>query len=500
MKNFAKLLLSFSILLAITTSIFAGGKPTPKAEGYKIKVKINGLKNVDCYLGYYYADKQYVIDTMKLDAVGQCTFEGKEKLDRGIYFVYSPKNTLIQILIGEQQFAFETDTTDLIGKMKVTGSVENKLFNEFHTFRMKNYNKVQDLKKRLDKNKSNKDSTAILNKEIDKVDETVMQFMKDAEVKYPNTMYASIMKSNLQIDIPDAPKNEKGAPKDSLFALHFLQKHYFDNINFNESGLVRSPILHQKITDYFKRLVVPHPDSIIVACDYVVQKSKADSNIFRYVVPYLTNYYETSKYMGMDAVFVHLAESYYLNGSAWWADSTLLAKMKERVDALKPTLLGGSAHNIVMYDTLLKPKMLYSVQAEYTALFFYEPDCGHCKKATPKMEKLQSAYKSKGFEIFAVDIKTDVEEWKKFIREYKIGNMVNVSDPYYKSRFRDYFDIYSTPVIYLLDKNKKILAKRLSPEQLEEMLRQKLGMKGDEGRVLEKPENVKEETEEKAEH
>ena len=78
------------------------------------------------------------------------------------------------------------------------------------------------------------------------------------------------------------------------------------------------------------------------------------------------------------------------------------------------------------------------------------------------------------------------------IQEYKL-KWVNVCDPYYKSGFRNYYDIYSTPVIYLLDKNKKIIAKRLSPEQLEDLIRHKLGIKGDDGRILEKPENVKEE-------
>ncbi|HBF88107.1 MAG TPA: hypothetical protein DDX39_05645 [Bacteroidales bacterium] len=488
--------ISFIIVFLFLASqlSFAGGKD--KDKGYQIKVKITGIKDTVCYLGYYYADKQYILDTNKVDANGYCVFEGKEPLEGGIYFIYSPEKTLVQILIGEQRFSVETDTKDLVGNMKVTGSIENKLFTDFHIFRMNNYNKVQALKARLDKNKSNKDSTDFLNSEIDKIDKAVLAFMNEAESKYPNTLYSSIMKSNVQIDIPDSPKDEKGNEIDSLFALHYMQKHYFDNINFGDGRLVRTPILHQKIMDYLKRLVVPHPDSIIRACDFIIEKSKADSNVFRYALPTLTNYYETSKYMGMDAVFVHLAEKYYLSGQAWWADSTLTVKMQERVDDLKPTLLGGQAHNIIMYDTLLRPVPLHAIKADYTSIFFYEPDCGHCKKATPKMKKLAEAYKSKGFKVYGINIKTDIEEWKTFIKEYKIQEFINVSDPYYRSKFRDYFDIYSTPVIYLLDKDKNILAKRLSPEQLEEMLRSKMGIKGDEGRILEKPEDVKEEEEE----
>lgn len=495
MKFISKISLIITLAALFGSYSYAGGGKKEKNKGYEIEVKINGLKDTVCYLGYYYADKQYILDTNKVDANGHCVFKGNEPLEGGIYFIYSPDKTLIQILIGEQQFSIETDTEDLIGKMKIAGSLENQLFNDFHNFRMKHYNEVQSLKERLKKNKDNKDSTEYLNKQIDKVDNLVLTYMKEAEAKYPQSLYASIMKSNLQIEIPDSPKDANGNEIDSLFALHYLQKHYFDNINFSDGRLVRTPILHQKIMDYLKRLVVPHPDSIIRACDFIIEKAKLDSNNFRYALPTLTNYYETSKYMGMDAVFVHLAEKYYLSGQAWWADSTLKAKMQERVNDLKPTLLGGQAHNIIMYDTLLRPTALHDVKAEYTSIFFYEPDCGHCKKATPKMKKLAEAYKDKGFKIYGVDIKTDIQEWKDFIKEYKIKEFINVSDPYYRSHFRDYFDIYSTPVIYLLDKNKNILAKRLSPEQLEEMLRSKLGIKGDEGRVLEKPVEGKDEEE-----
>lgn len=482
-----------SIFVVIFIAINAYSSSSGDKNGYNIKIKIKGLKDTICYLGYYYADKQYVLDTTKIDANGNGVFEGQKPLDGGLYFLYTPKNTLIQFLISDsQKFSIESDTLDLINKTKFIGSNENKLFNDFHKYRMNQYLRVQALKARLDANKGKKDSTDAINTLISKVDEEVLSFIKNASLQYPKTLYANILKSNLQIDIPESPKDANGKDIDSLFALHYLQKHFFDNIEFTDGRLIRTPIFHQKMMDYLKRLVVPHPDSIIKACDFIIEKCKADTNYFRYAVPTLTNYYETSKYMGMDAVFVHLAEKYYLSGETWWADSTLLAKMGERVLSLKPTLIGGAAHNVTMYDTLLRPISLYSIKADYTIILFYEPDCGHCKKATAKMVKLYDKYKAHNVEVFGVDIKTDIPEWKTFIKEYKL-TWINVADPYHKSGFRNYYDIYSTPVIYLLDKQKRILAKRLSPEQVEDMLRHKLGMKGDDDRVLEKPENVKEE-------
>ena len=72
----------------------------------------------------------------------------------------------------------------------------------------------------------------------------------------------------------------------------------------------------------------------------------------------------------------------------------------------------------------------------------------------------------------------DVDEWKKFLEEQKIEDWLNVADisfddegnPLANSDWRDKYDIYSTPVVYLLDKEKRILAKRINHDQLKEII------------------------------
>ena len=66
-----------------------------KADGgYNIKVHIDGLADSTVYLGYYFGDKQYVKDTLKLDKKANGTFTGTKPLDGGIYFVLVPGNTI----------------------------------------------------------------------------------------------------------------------------------------------------------------------------------------------------------------------------------------------------------------------------------------------------------------------------------------------------------------------------------------------------------------------
>jgi len=56
-----------------------------------------------------------------------------------------------------------------------------------------------------------------------------------------------------------------------------------------------------------------------------------------------------------------------------------------------------------------------------------------------------------------------------FINE-KVYNCINAWDPKNATYFRLFYDIYSTPTVYLLDENKRIIAKRISVEALGKML------------------------------
>ncbi|MFH2141469.1 MAG: DUF4369 domain-containing protein, partial [Bacteroidota bacterium] len=99
------------------------------AQGYKIKIKVTGVSDSIVYLGHHYGDKKFAKDTLLLDKNGSGTFTGKEKLDGGIYLVLFPSRdmTYFELILDEDQdFALETDTSEYLLNMKVTGSETNK--------------------------------------------------------------------------------------------------------------------------------------------------------------------------------------------------------------------------------------------------------------------------------------------------------------------------------------------------------------------------------------
>jgi len=410
-----------------------------------------------------------------VDAQNYFTLQGEKELEGGIYFVLNKdKQILFEFFIVEQQFSLETDTLDYTAHMKVKGSLENEIYNNFNKFFSASRKKSVALEARLKKNQNNADSTKIIKELIEKAGKELQTYMEDVIKKYPDCLLTKIFLINKPIDIPDAPD-----PKDTTFALRYHQKHYFDYTDFSDPRLLRTPVLHTKIYNYLDRLVYPIPDSLKIAAEMICEKSRANKEVFRYVVSNLTYYYESSKYMGMDAVFVHLADKYYLKGEAWWADTAIVNKIQDRVNKIKPTLIGEKAYNVNFVDTTLaKIYSLYGVKADYTLVFLFDPGCGHCKTVTAELMENYDTLKSLGAEVYAICTQPEIDKWKKFIRERKL-KWINVGPT--SNEYRDYYDVYLTPIIYLLDKEKRIVAKKIDVTQVKEIIRREKKKKADKG-------------------
>lgn len=464
------LFLAVLITLSFTTQLFA--------EGYKIKIKVAGIKDTTAYLGNYFGAKMYVKDTIKLDSKGMGTFENKEKLIGGIYFIYFPTLKTNQkhfefIIDQDQNFSLETDTLDLLKNLKVIGCEENVVFHDYQIYMMSNNEKLQNLSTSMKKCKPESDSAKMLQKEMDQLIEEKKAKLTKVMDDYPKSLFAKIIKAMKEPDLPKFTVDENIANKDSVLRIknfYYMRDHWFDNIDFSDQRMLRTPVFHNKMNDYLTQMVVQYPDSIIPQVHKVIDLSKADTLVFQYTCSYLFNYYETSKIMGMDRVFVDIAERYYLTGQTKWADSTLMAKIKERVRSVKPTLIGEKAHDLKLQTYEGSIVSLNNIKAKYTVLYFWEPGCGHCKVATPKFHEFYKKVHSKGIEFLAVYTQVELEPWKEFIEKNELTDWINAYDPYYTSKFRDYYDVLTTPSVYLLDKDKKIIAKKIDVESLEKIL------------------------------
>lgn len=467
-----KMMMKKLLIFFLACFISAGAIGANKQDGFQIKVKVDGLKDTTLLLGYYYGDKKYVLDTTRVNDKGYGVFEADTLLKGGIYIVVLPSMNYFEVLVtGNQRFSVETNKDNLLDDMKFSGSKENDAFLKFQKFKRDMQLKTIAIQNKA-KATQNPDSLKIYQNEFKEIDEKGKAEFNKIIAENPNSFLASILRAIMPTEQPDFNIPEGTPKRDSLLwvkSYQYGKNHFWDNIDFSDDRLLLTPIIEGKLKVYFTKILLQIPDSIDAAADTLLSKMKVNSEFYKYTLSYLLNEFQVSNIMGMDAVFVHLAKDYYLSGKAPWADKKLLDKIEELVNKTEPNLIGKVAPELIMQNSDGTISSLHQLDAKYTIMVFWEPDCGHCQKTIPILWKLYQKYKSKGVEVFAVYTQYDKNKWLDYINTNKIF-WTNVWDSEYNSNFRNLYNIYSTPTIYLLDKDKKIIAKRIGVESLDDLL------------------------------
>ncbi|MDE3250580.1 MAG: thioredoxin family protein, partial [Bacteroidota bacterium] len=218
--------------------------------------------------------------------------------------------------------------------------------------------------------------------------------------------------------------------------------------------------------------------------DAMLTSARSSKEMFKYLLTYFVQQYINPQYMGQDAVFVHLFEKYINNNPEvdWFTDK-YKKYMTDRAYSLMANLIGAPAQNLELVDTADKPRPLYDVKSPYTVVCFWDATCSHCKLVVPKLDSIyQAKWKQMGVTIYGVMVDGGKEAWLTYIRENNLKDWIHVyettaqRDAGYaagRPNFRQLYDVYQTPILYLLDKDKRIIAKKLTWDQIDEVLAMK---------------------------
>jgi len=482
MNIIRKLSLEMLILLAFQQAIFA--------DGYEVRVKIAGIRDTNIILGHHFAGSMYPDDTIKVDKSGFGIIKGKKAMPQGMYIIFLPSKSYFDFIMGEnQKFSMENDTSNLFKKIKFSGSKENQIFYDYQYLLSDKRDEVKKLSEDKKKAKTDAEKNQV-SEQMKAIDKEVKSYKEKLLAENGNLFVAKFIKATQEIEVPDPPKDAKGNI-DSFFQYRYYRNHYFDNLDISDPRMLRTPIYEDKIMTFIDKVIPQTPDSICPAIDMLIAKSRTSPELFRYMLVTLFNHYGQSQIMGFDAIALYIADKYYIK-EATWADTSSIRKLKDQVIKKTPVNIGKTAPDIRLVfvapehfkaaaDSLPLKKNPYvggffnlsDITNDYIILYFWEADCGHCKKATPLLYDIYTKkLKEKNVAVIAISLLFGEEgkvKWVDFVNEHKLYDWINAWNPY-DYKFKEIYDVSSTPFIYILDKNHKIIAKRIGPEQCEEII------------------------------
>lgn len=453
-------------------------------NGHQIRLTLKPFKAGKVYLGYYYGKVKALADSAELDAGGAGIFTGKEKLPGGVYFVVSPSRAILfELLIDSQQnFSIAADTTNLPGSVVFTGSPDNTIFQSYTRYTAGKGSEIMAAQKELATVHTRADSTSIREK-IKKLNDDIQQYRSTVITQHPHSLLATLFHLLKEPVVPPATR-QPGKKYDSLFAYRYFKSHYWDNISFTDDRLTRTPVFEPRLDKYYNELVAPDADSINREVDRMLLEARVSPSMFQYLMVYFVQRYINPVYMGQDAVFVHLFERYINMGQAEFFTEKYRKYINDRAYSLMANLIGQPAANLEMVDSNGVSTPLYGIKAPFVVICFWDATCGHCKEIVPKVDSIfQAKWKAEGVKLYGVMVDGGREAWSQFIKDHNLRDWIHVyetnehqeaTEKAGQPGYRQLYDVYQTPILYLLDKDKRIVAKKLSYQQLDEVINLKL--------------------------
>ena len=443
----------FIINLALLTSFFAQCQ-----KKYQIEAIIKDIPdNEKVVLQKYQFDKNIPLDTVHAYN-NTVSFSLHENAIPGMYKITFSKDKFIDFIFNKEDISIQSHYNSPYDSLKIIQSEENRVFYEYIKIRNQQEHKLDILYPALQQYPKTDNFYEEIVKEFKSTQEEYYVMSNDL-IDDKNAGFAAKFIRSDRTPMLEPKLNPKEQKKKK-------KNHFLDNVDFNDTLLLNSDLFPTKIIGYLSfyqnksYTKEQMADEFIKASDIIMMKASVNDKVYEYAVSYLIDGFEK---FGFEKVITHIAEKNYLENTC--INQERKSELQKKLDKIKKMAIGKIAPDVTIPDKDGNKITLSEIKNDFVLVVFWASWCPHCadmlKELKDFYEKMQP-----DIEILAVSIDHNKQEWVQAIEKNNY-QWINVSEVKgWNGKSVDQYNVVGTPTMFLLDSNRKILAKPLNMKEL----------------------------------
>lgn len=442
-----------------------------EAQDYQLIIQISNQPNTDIILSSIEGDKLTPMDTAK-SVGGIVKFRIPEDSHTGVYRLTFGKTVVAEVLneppqqldfiFNKEDIQLKTDFEHPEDSLQAIESLENKAWFSFLKKEKALKDQIEITEKELDYYQQQKDdeNTSKFAIQFNQLQEELASLIKQTIFFNPNLYVTKLIKMEQE---PFVDGNLSQTKREQVYKTNF-----FINHDFSDESLMNSEVYTKKIFNYLMRYAQngltreQQETEFMNAIDMILSNTNQNEKVYEFVLDYLVRGFES---LGLDNLIPYIAENY--SGTTCQTDevSTLERKLLQQM-----MTVGTTAPDFTLNDINGDPCTLSQLLKSRNLLIFWASWCPHCNEMIPQILNWQKSADLNDLEIIAISLDDVEKEWKDKVFETGIEGWYNLSSlkKWDCPVVLDY-NVYATPTMFVIDKERKIIGKPLTLIELQSL-------------------------------
>lgn len=445
-----KFLLSYRLLFWVIFYL-----PTMLFAQQYISGSIANYTNQQVYIFGLQGERQYVIDSTQTNQEGSFSFT--RELEPGMYQIQTQSGARLELIFQESPVQFVAPSPDLAEPVHFVQSPENTAWQAYRTYRNQSYRKEDLLKPLLQQYDKSTVFYGQAMDEFNRVQDSVQSLAAKLIRANQGSFVARLIQTDLRpvinLNLPFSEQRDQ------------IIEHFFDLTDFSDTLLIASNILTTKLIDYLSLYQRPDMDmnqtqfAFMKGVDEILNQASVNNTMYAFVLEYLLDGFA---HLGLNAVTDYLSTLPHFNAGC--IDTETLMKIERIVNPYRKIVIGAQATPIEGQDINGNPFTLDTIAKPHTLVVFWSLTCPHCLELMPKLKAFQQ--ENPTYALVSVILSPNNSTLKEYILHESLHWTHVVEGEGWDGPLVQAYNVYGTPTIFVLDKDKKIEAKPSGIEEL----------------------------------